>query len=79
MERLHEGDQVSGIVVARAPFGAWIDLGLGFPAMIELPRIAELAADDYQRGDWCHVGSPINATVHHAEAGHIRLSQKPSL
>ena len=38
------GDQVSGIVVTKAHFGAWIDLGIGFPALLEIIRMDGLTA-----------------------------------
>ena len=50
------GQAVSGVVVARAPCGAWLDIGVGFPALLLIPDVAGLTPDRYQTGDWCLVG-----------------------
>ena len=31
------GQPISGIVVARAPFGVWLDIGVPFPALLLVP------------------------------------------
>jgi len=61
--RLTLGDRVTGVVIARAPFGAWIDLGVGFPALLEITAMAELTLERYRAGDWCPVGSRVTADV----------------
>jgi hypothetical protein len=55
--------QVSGVVWAREPYGAWIDLGLGFPALLEIIYIERLTAERYRADDWCPVGSNVSAKV----------------
>jgi hypothetical protein len=37
--RLRVGQPVSGVVVARAPFGVWLDIGFRFPALLLVPRM----------------------------------------
>lgn len=61
--RLTYGQTVTGTVVAKSPFGAWVDLGVGFPALLEIVVIAGLTPERYRAGDWCPVGSEITAFV----------------
>ena len=62
-ERLHVGRSVTGVVFARAPFGAWVDLGVGFPALLEIICIAGLTPERFRAGDWCPVGSEVTAFI----------------
>jgi hypothetical protein len=62
-KRLPVGELVTGVVVARAPFGAWIDLGVGFPGLLEINCIASLTPERYRAGDWCLAGSEVTALV----------------
>ena len=62
-QRLAPGQTITGIVVARAHFGAWIDLGVGFPGLLEIICIADLSPERYRAGDWCPVGSEVSATI----------------
>lgn len=62
-QRQAVGESVTGVVVARAPFGAWIDFGVGFPALLEIICIAGLTPERYRAGDWCLVGSEITTFV----------------
>jgi hypothetical protein len=55
--------QVTGTVVAKAAFGAWVDIGVGFPALLEIPHIAGLTHEQYQNDEWCPVGSTVSAHV----------------
>jgi len=38
-ESLKIGQAVSGTVIARAPFGVWLDIGVGFPALLLVPNM----------------------------------------
>ncbi len=62
-QRLSVGECVSGIVVAKAPFGAWVDIGVGFPALLEIITMAGLTPERYRADDWCPVGSEVEAFV----------------
>lgn len=62
-QRLDYGQAVAGTVVARSPFGAWVDLGLGFPALLEITVISGLTPEKYRAGEWCAVGSEVRAFV----------------
>src|SRR5438046_1722200 len=61
--RLAVGDSVTGVVVARAHSGAWVDIGAGFPALLAITAMAGLTPEQYQAGDWCPVGSEVAAEV----------------
>jgi ribosomal protein S1 len=37
--RLAVGQQVMGTVIARAPFGVWLDIGVGHPALLRVPEM----------------------------------------
>ena len=62
-QRFSVGSSVTGVVVFRAPFGAFVDIGAGFPALLELPEIAGLTPEMYQANDWCPVGGELTARV----------------
>jgi ribosomal protein S1 len=57
------GQSVTGTVVARAPFGAWVDIGVGFPALLEIICMEGMTPDRYRADDWCPLGSSVTATV----------------
>jgi hypothetical protein len=61
--RLHVGELVTGEVIVKAHFGAWVDIGVGFPALIELPYIRGLTPERYRDDDWCSRGSTLHARV----------------
>jgi ribosomal protein S1 len=42
-QHLHIGMPVTGTVVARRPFGAFVDIGVGFPVLLEIIEIVEPA------------------------------------
>jgi predicted RNA-binding protein with RPS1 domain len=63
LTRLRSGDTVTGEVIVKAHFGAWVDIGVDFPALIEIPYIRGLTPERYRADDWCPVGSAITARV----------------
>jgi hypothetical protein len=62
-QRLKVGQLVRGTIVANAPFGAWLDIGVGFPALLLIPDIEGITAERYRLGQWCPVGCEISAEV----------------
>lgn len=62
-QRLSCGGPVTGVVIAKAPFGAWLDIGVGFPALLEIIGIADLTSQAYRSDDWCPIGSNVTALV----------------
>ena len=61
--RLNVGETVSGTIVAKAPFGAWIDIGFGFPALLLIPHVEGLTPERYRSDEWCPIGSTVTAVV----------------
>lgn len=61
---LRPGDRISGVVIARYIFGVFIDLGVGFPALLEViqfdppPRRRPVDIEDYPA-----IGSSVAARV----------------
>jgi hypothetical protein len=62
-KRLIVGQTVTGVVVAKAPFGAWLDIEVGFPALLLIPDVAGLTPESYRADDWCPIGSTVGAEV----------------
>ena len=75
--RLNVDSPVTGVVFSKAHYGAWIDLGVGFPALLEIPYVAGLTPERYRADEWCPVGSTVHAFVlgFRAEAGQVYLWQ----
>lgn len=62
-QRLGVGQSVTGTVVAKSPFGAWLDIGVGFPALLLIPDVKGLTPGSYQNDQWCPIGRSITAEV----------------
>ena len=62
-KRLPPDSVVDGTVYAKAAYGAWIDLNVGFPALLEIIYIEGLTPVRYQADEWCPLGSKISAKV----------------
>jgi ribosomal protein S1 len=78
-QRLAFGQTVTGVVVGRSPFGAWVDIGVGFPALLEILVIAGLTPEMYRAGDWCRERSEVAAFIgdFRDDPRQIRLWQAP--
>ena len=57
------GHSVTGEVVSKAHFGAWLDIDVGFPALLLIPDVAGLTPERYQEDEWCPIGSALTADV----------------
>lgn len=62
-KRLAVGQSVNGEVVSKAQFGAWLDIGVGFPALLLIPNVAGLTPERYHKDDWCPIGSTLTANI----------------
>ncbi len=62
-QTLKIGQEVEGVVVHKAPFGDFIDIGMGFMALLEIIQMPELTPDKYRAGDYSPVGSKIKARI----------------
>ena len=56
---------VKGKVIAQAPFGVWVDLKLGFPALIEIVVIEKLTPEKYRHNKYCGIGEIIESSISH--------------
>jgi ribosomal protein S1 len=72
------GSKVSGRVTACAPFGVFVDLGLGFPGLLELPEFADAAPRPQGVTRLPAVGDQISAWVlqHDDHNRQLRLTQR---
>ncbi|QPB83499.1 hypothetical protein CWC22_011070 [Pseudoalteromonas rubra] len=60
---LKVGDEVRGIVICRAQFGVWADIGVGYPALI---HFADFIAPDVKLDGYVgfpEVGESVNTIV----------------
>jgi hypothetical protein len=78
-ERLRIGQHVRGSVIARAPFGVWIDIDAGHPSLLLVPnmRIAQgrrITFDDYPEIDEV-IEASIVALGERAEIGLTQRDQ----
>ncbi len=61
--RISVNQAVVGKVIARAPYGLWIDIGVGFPCLIETDCISGFTPEKYLERDWYPVGIDVHAFV----------------
>jgi ribosomal protein S1 len=73
------GADVSGRVVSCQPFGVFVDLGLGFPGLLEVPEFADPTARSGGAEGFPAVGAPVSAWVlqHVDHSQQLRLTQRP--
>jgi hypothetical protein len=62
-DQLSIGQTVTGVVIARAPFGVWLDIGVNFPALLLVPemqgaKLRRITFDDYPA-----VGARVEAQI----------------
>lgn len=62
-QSIFPGQTVTGTVIVKAPFGAWLDIGAGFPALLQIICIAGMTGERYANDDWCPVGCQVTAIV----------------
>ena len=62
-DQLAIGQQVQGLVVARAPFGVWVDIGIGFPALLLVPEMLAPRGDPIHFTDYAPKGSTVYASI----------------
>ena len=77
IQSLKLGQSGTGEVVARAPYGAWIDLGVGFPALLQIIMMRDMDHETYLADEWCPVGSQVEAQVRILNDRQIGLEQFP--
>jgi hypothetical protein len=62
-QRFALGMPVSGVIVARYRFGAFLDIDAGFPVLLEIIEIDGLTPEKYRAGDWCPTGARMTAHI----------------
>jgi ribosomal protein S1 len=77
--QLRGGERLTGKVVARLPFGVFVDVGVGFPALILVPDFEGAAARPYTSLDmYPAVGATVSGAILLIDDRHrqIRLVQR---
>jgi ribosomal protein S1 len=77
--RFKIGQEVEGRVVHKAPFGDFVDIGAGFPTLLEIIQMP-VPLPGQSPGDLNPVGSAVKARIASFEETpekQIRLTQKP--
>jgi hypothetical protein len=70
------GQTVVGNVIARAPFGVWIDIGVSFPALLLVTRMEGARQRRITFDDYPQVGTVIDGRlVVLGEGGEIGITQ----
>jgi len=78
------GESVRGRVIARRPFGVFVDIGVGFPALLEVMQFEGARQRRYDLDDYPAVGDTITARVvaltdHNRQVRLTRLNPHPCL
>ena len=60
---LKQGDQIKGRIIAKAPFGIWVDIGIGFPALLEVIVAKDLDYSIYDDDAVYPSGASIDVKV----------------
>ena len=78
LQKLKIGDEVSGVVVNKAHFGDYIDLGVGFDGLLLIPDMIELTPETYRAGTYSPLGSTTTARIIYFDhqKKQIQLTQK---
>ena len=72
------GQTVRGDVIARAPFGVWIDIGIGHPALLLVPEMEGARERSISFDEYPLIGMIVEARiVSLGERGEINLTQHP--
>jgi ribosomal protein S1 len=72
------GQTVSGEVVARAPFGVWVDIGIGHPALLLVPEMRGARERSISFDEYPSIGTTIEARIIAlGDRGEIGLTQHP--
>jgi predicted RNA-binding protein with RPS1 domain len=72
------GQMVSGEVIARAPFGIWIDIGIGHPALLLVPEMKGARERSISFDEYPSIGTTVEARiVALSDRGEIALTQHP--
>jgi ribosomal protein S1 len=71
------GQPVSGVVVARAPFGVWLDIGVPIPALLLVPEMREAKQRRITFADYPQKGKEVHGRIIHlGDRGQISITQQ---
>jgi predicted RNA-binding protein with RPS1 domain len=74
--QLSVGQAVRGAVIARAPFGVWLDIGAGQPALLHVPEMAGARERRITFEQYPELGMLVDARIIAlGDRGEIGLSQ----
>ncbi|HQU42626.1 MAG TPA: hypothetical protein PK867_07425, partial [Pirellulales bacterium] len=74
---LRVGETVSGTVIARAPFGVWLDIGASFPALLLVPNMSGARERRITMADYPSLGTQIEGRINAlGDRGEIGVSQQ---
>ncbi len=72
------GQPVRGEVIARAPFGVWVDIGAGHPALLLVPEMAGAGVRPIRFEEYAPLGAVVEARVISlGDRAEISLTQNP--
>ena len=74
--RLEVGQCVSGVVIARAPFGVWLDIDVDWPALLLVPEMKDARKRRIQFEDYPALGATVEGWVVHMSEGKITITQR---
>jgi ribosomal protein S1 len=75
-QQLSAGQTVRGEVIARAPFGVWIDIGVDHPALLLVPEMEGARQRSISFEEYPLVGTLVEARIISlGERGEISLTQ----
>jgi len=75
-DTLSVGQRVVGEVIAIAEFGLWLDIGVGFPALLLLPYAGAAQRAPARSEEIAHIGEIIDARIRvMGPRGEIGLTQ----
>ena len=76
--RLAVGRDVRGEVIARAPFGVWVDIDAGHPALLLVPEMTGASERPIRFEDYPPIGAELDARIIALnDRAEIALSQRP--
>jgi hypothetical protein len=76
--RLRIGQHVRGTVIARAPFGVWLDIDAGHPALLLVPEMRGAKERRIRFEDYPAIGEVVEARIAAlGERAEIGLTQQP--
>ena len=71
------GREVSGVVIARAPFGVWLDIATPFPALLLVPNMRQAEEQRIAFDDYPQIGEIVTGRINAlGDRGEIGITQR---